>query len=64
MQLISRAKGESTGLSKCPTSLSLIKEGTLMTQTSTTKRIKVRKDFQVKIVKLDKESVLRQAEVF
>ena len=35
-----------------------------MSQASTTKRIKARKDFQVKIVKVDKESVLRQADVF
>ena len=35
-----------------------------MSQVSTTKRIKPRKDFQVKIVKVDKESVLRQADVF
>jgi hypothetical protein len=35
-----------------------------MSQAATTKRIKPRKDFQVKIVKVDKDSVLRQVEVF
>lgn len=35
-----------------------------MSQAATTKRSKARKDFQVKIVKVDKASVLRQAEVF
>jgi hypothetical protein len=35
-----------------------------MSQASTTKRNNPRKDFQVKIVKVDKESILRQAEVF
>lgn len=35
-----------------------------MSQAPTTKRNKPRKDFQVKIVKVDKDSVLRQVEVF
>jgi hypothetical protein len=36
----------------------------LMSKSSTTERPEPRKEFQVKIVKVDRESVLRQAAVF
>jgi len=36
----------------------------LMSKSSTTERTQPRKEFQVKIVKVDRESVLRQAVVF
>ena len=38
--------------------------GVPVSKSSTTERTQPRKEFQVKIVKVDRESVLRQADVF